>query len=666
MAPRAVTAITACCLFVLNVALNAALFLPGESKYRDSIEGGYASMALFFSRHPSPFGWNPYQYFGLPAHDWYLPLVPYVSALGINLLPILKPEHVYRLVVTTMAAAVPVSMYLFLVYFTRRRSWAVFAAVCYTFLSPSYNIYPAIQRDQGITYLPWRLQVLVKYGEGPHNFGLALMPIALVACWHAATRRRFWHLFAAAALLAAISLTNWIACLATGWCCLAMLVAGVGSAQEHGFSAKRLLGAAALGYLFAAFWLTPAYVRTTLFNWPSDAFGYKLGATQFMLFGAVAAMLAAAWAWVRWRPSAHFPAMVALSFAGFFLVVGGYYWRGTDTIPESRRYVLEAEFYFFAALAVAGPWIMSHRWRVVRDAAMVALGLSLRWWAMQPVDYVARGWALLRPHPRQQSIEYRTASQLDSRGPKGRVFVGGGTRFRVNSWYLIPQVGGTFESGLRNRTALTFQYCIRTGFGSVPERRAANTLLFLRTAGVEYVAVHGPASEEHWRDFADPTRIDTTLERVWQEGDNQIYRVPFAGWAHLVGPAEYPQGRVLNENARVLEPLVAAMDDPARRLETAWQGVSRLSIQGAIPDGLLVSTRVAHDEGWRATQDGRPLPVEADAMGFVMLRPAPSSATAIELSFQPPAEQVFMTVVSALAWVGAILLVARERRGRRA
>ena len=54
-------------LFALNVALNIPLFAPGETPYRDSIEGGYAGMARFFAEHPNPWGWNPTQYCGLPA-----------------------------------------------------------------------------------------------------------------------------------------------------------------------------------------------------------------------------------------------------------------------------------------------------------------------------------------------------------------------------------------------------------------------------------------------------------------------------------------------------------------------------------------------------------------------------------------------------------------------
>ncbi|MGH9662379.1 MAG: hypothetical protein ACRD96_27760, partial [Bryobacteraceae bacterium] len=59
-------------LFALGALLNVPLFLPGESPYRDSIEGGYASMARFFAHNPNPWGWNPWQYCGLPIQNTYL------------------------------------------------------------------------------------------------------------------------------------------------------------------------------------------------------------------------------------------------------------------------------------------------------------------------------------------------------------------------------------------------------------------------------------------------------------------------------------------------------------------------------------------------------------------------------------------------------------------
>lgn len=666
MASRRSTILFALGLFLLNVALNAPFFLPGEGQYRDSIEGGYASMARFISEHPDPFGWNPVQYMGLPTHRWYLPLVPYTSALLIKLLPMLKPEHVYRLFVVTMTCLGPVSMFLFVLYFTRRRNWALLTALAYTFYSPSYLVFPAIMRDQGITYLPWRIQVLMKYGEGPHNTGLTLLPLALIALWHASTRRRFWQLFAAAALLAGVSLTNWVACLALGWCCLAMLIVGTATRQEHGFSGKRLIQASALGYALACFWLTPRFIHTTLFNWPVDAFQYKVQMTQWMLFGGMIVIPLLGWFAAMKRPVLFYNVFLAICLAGFLFVVGGHYWFAADAIPESRRYAIEAEWFFFVVLFELVRFLLLHPNRLWRDALMVALGVHLGWYPPQARAYASETWIMHRPSPRQNSIEYRVAEFVNSKQPRGRIYAGGGTRFRLNSWFLLPQLGGTFESGLSNRSALFFHYMIRTGYQSPPERRAQDAILLMRAAGIEYAVIHGPKSTEHWKDFQGPTALEGALPKVFEEGDDRVYKLPFTGFAHLVKGSEYPQSRVLNANAPDLIPFVAAMDDPERQLKFEWLANHRIRIQGRIAPETIVSTRVAFHPGWDATQNGQPLEVERDAMDFIMLRARPAEHSVIELAYSPAKQQIVGTAVSALTWIGCLAAVIRERKRRAA
>src|SRR6185295_17866976 len=101
-----------------------------------------------------------------------------------------------------------------------------------TLFSPSYGLFPAVETDRGTVQLPWRMQVLAKYGEGPHNFGLALLPLALWAVWRAAVKPGYPRIFGAAVLLAAIPLINWVSALALGISCLLLLLAGAG---EPGF-----------------------------------------------------------------------------------------------------------------------------------------------------------------------------------------------------------------------------------------------------------------------------------------------------------------------------------------------------------------------------------------------------------------------------------------------
>ena len=60
--------------------------------------------------------------------------------------------------------------------------------------------------------------------------------------------------------------------------------------------------------------------------------------------------------------------------------------------------------------------------------------------------------------------------ELAEREPRGRVYVSGGLRFRLNLWTDLPQTHGTFESGLLNRTPLDWDYRIRSMVGARPDR----------------------------------------------------------------------------------------------------------------------------------------------------------------------------------------------------
>src|SRR5262249_16434383 len=166
--------------------------------------------ARFVAAHPNPWGWDPLPYCGLPTQFLYVPALPYFTALWIRLLPNAAPEMVYRTIVALAACLGPVALFLFALRFTGSRRWSFAAAIAYTLFSPSYGLFPAVEKDRGIVQLPWRMQVLAKYGEGPHCTGLTLLPLALLAVWRAARERGRHGLFGAAILLAAIPLVNWL------------------------------------------------------------------------------------------------------------------------------------------------------------------------------------------------------------------------------------------------------------------------------------------------------------------------------------------------------------------------------------------------------------------------------------------------------------------------
>jgi hypothetical protein len=286
---RLATPLLCLAILLLNVWLNAPLFQPGELPFRGSIEDGYVAMARFISQHPNPWGWNPLPYGGLPVQFTYVPALPYFAGLWMRLLPHAAPDTAYRVIVSLFACFGPVTLFLFALRFTGSRKWSLVAAVAYSVFSPSYGLFPAVEKDRGIVQLPWRIQVLAKYGEGPHITGLTLLPLAFLGLWRAVMKGTYRAMLAAAILLAAVPLTNWLAAFSLAICCTLLLLA---ACREPGFRIQRAIVAGALAYLLSSFWLTPSFVSTIRVNWPVDSFAYQLGRQQgWLLAGAVAGAL---------------------------------------------------------------------------------------------------------------------------------------------------------------------------------------------------------------------------------------------------------------------------------------------------------------------------------------------------------------------------------------
>ncbi len=665
--PVARTIFCAAVILLINLTLNAFLFFPGAQPYRDSVDAGYASSARFIAEFPNPWGWNPTQYGGLPTQFAYLPSLNYLAALLVWMLPGNDTAYVYRVVTSALACFGPVTVFLMVLYFGRHRGWAFATAMAYTLFSPSYYFFWQLFEDRGYAQLPWRLHVLLKYGERPHNAGLTLLPLAIVALWQAATRRGFRRILLAAALLAVIALTNWVAAMALAWCYLAMTVSGFGTRSVSGFRTPRIFACAGLAYLLASFWLTPSFISITALNWPKDAFEYKLGSQQILLLaGLLGGLLLLRLVFLR-VPQHAYVCFLVTSFFGFAYVAVNYYRYRTSVLPESRRYLLEAEMFLFVLLFEILRRAMRHHSRLLRGVSIGLLCFSVSLGLKQAFHYASQPLAALRPIQDEWTPEWRVAQYLDQRRPAGRVFVSGGTRYSLNSWFSVPQLGGTFETGLRNRLPLDVIYQVRTGLGLTPGAEGRDSLLLLKPMGVEYVVVHGPESKEYYRDYNFPAQFEGVAERVYHRDGDSIYRLPFRSYAHLVRREELPDVVPVGLQYEAMTRYVRAMEDPSRPWLTArWRGASEMHIEGKVPDGMLAWVQVSHDPGWTASQDGVAAAVERDITGFLLIRARPAEQTRIVLRFRATAETRWFGLLSALSWIGAIVVAAREwRRERR-
>jgi hypothetical protein len=658
---RLVTPLMAVAIFALNVLLNMPLFMAGELPFRESIEGGYVGMARFFAQHPNPWGWNPLPYCGLPAQFMYVPGVPYVSALFIHLLPHATPDSIFRTIVSLMTCLGPVTLFFFALYFTKSPKWAFVAAAVYSLMSASYALFPAVEKDRGIAQLAWHVKVLAKYGEGPHNSGLTLLPLALIALWRAAKGRGYPLILGSAMLLAAIPLTNWVAALGLAISSLVLLLAAWG---EPEFRVQRTLAAAGLAYLLACFWLTPSFVKNIVFNWPVDSYGYKVHEKQALsLAGLVVGVLLVRLAFRLLRGSFYF-CMVSLGTFAFGWIATVYYLLGTDTVPESHRYAIEFEFFLVLALVEALRLTLRSSNSTIRLCAMGTAGVMLLVGAPQAWSYATQGWDAWAPSPAENTVEYQIAQWIAQHPPNGRVLATGGMRFRLDTWFDIPQVGGGFETGLGNRVPVDVAYHVRVGGGPWTGHETEETLLELKALGAEYVVIHGVKSREFYRDFLRTERITGTLAPVFHIEDDTVYKLPFRSLAHVMRKEELPDADV-TYYPQALSRYVAAMEDPARPALTAqWKDFNTLEVAGTVPLANVVAVQVTDDPGWKATQDGREIGIEKDRLGFMVLNPAAASATRIELRYRGTAEQKAMAGLCILAWIGAIggLFWRGERR----
>jgi hypothetical protein len=317
----------------------------------------------------------------------------------------------------------PVTLFLFALYFTENRGWSFAMAIGCSLLSPSYTLFPAVEKDRGIAQLSWHMKVLAKYGEGQHNSGLTILPMALLALWRAIKGRGYPLILAAAIPLAMIPLTNWVAALGLAISSLLLLLA----AWEHPeVRPQRALLAAVLAYLLACFWLTPSFVMNIVSNWPVDSYGYQVHDKQALsLAGMVVGVLLIRLLFRFLRGSFYF-CFVTLGAFAFGWIATVYYLFGTDTVPESHRYAIEFEFFLALAFVEGCRLTMHSSNSTIRMCAMGTIGVMLLVGAPQVWAYLTQGWDAWAPSPPQSTVEYKLAQWIAQHPPAGRVFATGG------------------------------------------------------------------------------------------------------------------------------------------------------------------------------------------------------------------------------------------------
>ncbi len=641
-------------IFLFTAVLIKPLFRAKYLERWDSIESTFIADGRFLRDHwPHP-QWQPLWYCGTRYDYVYPPALRYGTALLARVWTPVQAYHIYTGLFYCLGIA---GVYFLVRVISGSRGAAWLAGAASALVSPAFVLIREVRWDAPFR-TPWRLWVLLRYGEGPHISALALLPFALAFAWLGLQRRRPASLAAAAVFCALVTLTNFYGATALA-IFYPILVWSVWVASRDNRVWLRAAAIPALAYGLSAFWLTPSYLRITIENLRLvSPPGSRLSP---ILVLAVAACFAA----VSLAAASGKPRRAGLVFAsGSALLIGlnvlGYFYFKASMAGDPRRLVPELDL----ALILAGTEVLRRLWnwpsmassRLWRARVGVALCVLLALWSAR--HYARRAWEpYLWPPERaySQRVEYRMSEWLSQHLPQARTLVTGSIRFWWDTWHDLAQVGGGSEQGLLN--AYVVPANTELTWGSDPDL----AVRWLTALGADAVIVPFKQSQEVFREYRFPYKFNGALPVLYDDHQgNVIYQVPrrYPSLARVVDTARLQVLQPLTPQTNLeavrayTEVVEEGSDSPTT---TTWNGTDRMRIHARVAQGQSIVVQVTYDPAWHAYLDGRALPVHKDAVDFGVID-APPGEHDITYIFETPLENRIGWGITLLSLAIAIAL----------
>jgi hypothetical protein len=622
-------------------------------KYFDkwpSIESTFISDARMLAEHPHA-GWQPLWYCGTRMDYIYPPGLRYGTVLIARVSHAI-PARAYHLYVGAFYVLGIVAVYWLVRVGSGSRGAAWLASAGTALLSPAFLFLPQVRADSAFL-VPWRLHVLMQYGEGPHISALCLLPLALVASF-AALRDKSRGALAAAPLLCALVVANNF----YGAVALAVfypvLVWSVWLAHGGRTLWRRAASIPLLTLGLSAFWLTPSYVKITLVDlrWVSQPASTL---SRLSLLGAIIVYGILSLRLCRRRPERSWAAFVGGTTVIFGVLVSSA-WLGLAAVGDAKRLVPELDL----ALTLAGVEAMRTLWqrrrfrRVTAAIAVIAFSFS--------GSYIRHAWTpFAKSKPIESVYEYDAARWVAENLPGARVLPSGSVRLWFDAWADNPQTDGGSLQGMTNQLIPDAIWQIQHG------ERADLAALWMQALGTDAVIVGGKKSLDTYHDYAHEEKFRGRLPVIHDDGQGTvIYRVPrvHAGLARVVNTAAINSTKKIRGGADDvgLMKYVAVIEDPAQNDATLrWSGFDAADIETKTSSGQSILVQETWDPGWHAYESGRALGVRKDeTMGF-MLIDGPAGDRKVQLRFEKPLENRAGQVISLITIAVLIGLVLKFR-----
>ena len=643
-------------LFALNAYVCRELFVIEFLNNLSSNDGAFISLARFYRDHGTGNGWFLWFNGGMPIENAYQPLLPALAAI-VGKLSGWPIGRAFHFVLAFFYCCGPVTLFWFAWEWSRSMAGGLIAGLAYSLASPAELLIPILRIPFRGQWGALRLYNLIRYAEDPHIVALTLLPLALLFLRRAMVRRNGTNVIAAIVFSASVVLTNAFGAvdLAIGGVCTALAV-------NRGLGVLVAIGAAA--YLWVSPWLPPSLIdRMRQDQW--GARGYFHSGTQAWL-AVLLVVIAVALLWLAAQRLQSTLERFSLLFAFWMCLIPlGFFLLNLTLVPQGSRYQLEMEMALCLCFACMGARICA---RIPGRSAAFAVILMGGVW--QTILYRQYARTLIQPVDITGTIEYKVDQWLDVNLRGERAMIAGDPEYLYNVFSDNPQMIGGHEPTAPNWEQLVGVYMIYTGDGA-GENDAGYSLLWLKAFGNQAIYVPGEKSRENYHGVAHPHKFDGVLPVLWHEEDDTIFAVPqrSRSLAHVI-PKSAIVARAPRNGVDVdpLRPYVRALDDASLPLaELRWETTARATIHAGIHARMrrdqALSVQVNFAPGWRASLQGRQIPVRRDGIGLLVVEPDCTGVCDIQLEFRPNAMAWICRACSLLATL-AMIGYAVAPRGR--
>lgn len=651
-------------LFGVSIFAIYSLFTGEYTQFVQSIESQYLGYIEFIRENFPNILWNPFWYMGFPFYLVYQPNLPFILSF-LNLITGIPPSALYRGSIGFFYALGSVSCYFLARELTKKNFSAFLAGVIYAFLpQAAYLVSSIASQGESFSFLPWRLIVLIYYGEGAHIWGLAVVPLALIffrRLLKNPTRLSFLLTVITSAFILLTSSTAFIPLLLLGAINLAFETMKGKAGEKLKVSFWVLIFT--LGS--SLFWYNPSFVSAALDFAREGGIFRGIYASPvvatFVIIPTVGVFFLFAREVLKRYRQFRTLALTGTWFIIFFLVV---YLRFKDIslLPLPFDYLsrfgpeIELTFPLFLASAVAFIEKSSFWQKSVKVGVWVGTLLLLSFFLFLKLEDF---WSLTRPHGNIfATSEYKVAKWLEENADGGSVFVSGTHSQWLNVWTKVFQLrgvkGGDF-GGINPWWAHITHQLLKGESSSLARG-------WLQALGIKYVVVNSQNSKAYFKDFIYPQKFNS-FERVFEYEGDAVYKVPGSqeglalvlptDWTDSIQiPTDLSSGKVVLDRkmlSNYLSQLNKAKVASIIYSEVNW---SKIKVSKEPQESELL-LRISYHPGWEAFENGRELKILPDPIGFMRVLGAEKEAVLI---FSPTRDVTLSYFISLLT-IGFLLFV---------